>query len=317
MRSRPGRARIPRKPAVNTRRPTLTSVTTNFNHGRYLRGCIEAVLTQSRRPDQYLLVDDASTDESRAILEELRGSDPWVQIRLNERNLGLIANFKDLFERSTSDWFYSGAADDFIAPGFFEKAMEMAERYPHAGVIFGKVAFLHPSGKLKEVNGVRAWTESGYIPPGRFIPEYFDREIATHSLSAATIFRKQALLDQGGFRDELETWSDTFAIRSLALEHGGCYLPEIGATVRLSEQSVSGRVHRDPGRYMALIFRAAAVMRSSQFRALFPEEHVRSWLRRYRWRIVLSNVKRSLLAGSPVQAASHLRWLAYRPSAGA
>lgn len=40
----------------------------NYNHGRYLGGAIESALNQTRPADEILVVDDGSTDDSRAVI---------------------------------------------------------------------------------------------------------------------------------------------------------------------------------------------------------------------------------------------------------
>ncbi|MGH6976064.1 MAG: glycosyltransferase family A protein, partial [Stellaceae bacterium] len=40
---------------------TLTAILPNFNHGRFLRAALESVIAQKRKPDELLIVDDAST----------------------------------------------------------------------------------------------------------------------------------------------------------------------------------------------------------------------------------------------------------------
>lgn len=51
--------------------PGATSVSiiiTNHNYGRYLGACVESALAQTHRPLEVVVVDDGSTDDSRAVL---------------------------------------------------------------------------------------------------------------------------------------------------------------------------------------------------------------------------------------------------------
>ena len=70
-----------------TKRPLVSVVVPNYNHARYLRRRVDSVLAQSFGDFELLLLDDASTDESRAVLASYRG-DPRVRTLFNDRNSG-------------------------------------------------------------------------------------------------------------------------------------------------------------------------------------------------------------------------------------
>ncbi|MBM3777382.1 MAG: glycosyltransferase family 2 protein [Acidimicrobiia bacterium] len=50
-------------------RPSLSALMLNYNHGRYLGRAIEAIVAQSRPADEFLILDDASTDDSVEVIE--------------------------------------------------------------------------------------------------------------------------------------------------------------------------------------------------------------------------------------------------------
>src|SRR4051812_18986927 len=101
--------------------PTLSVVHANYNHGKYISRAIEAIVSQSRPPDEYIILDDGSTDNSVEIIERYAARYPYIQVVKNERNLGLMANTPRLLGMAKSDYLYTAASDDHILPGFFEK----------------------------------------------------------------------------------------------------------------------------------------------------------------------------------------------------
>src|SRR5258707_2614552 len=50
-------------------KPTVSVAINNFNYPAYLRPCIGSVLAQTYRPIEVVVVDDGSTDGSRAVIE--------------------------------------------------------------------------------------------------------------------------------------------------------------------------------------------------------------------------------------------------------
>ena len=123
-------------------RPTLSVVMTNYNHGHYLPGALEALVSQSRPAEEIIIIDDASTDDSRSVIASFAEKHPSIRAIFNEKNMGVIPNANRGIRLATGTYVFSAAADDFILPGFFEKLMTMAERFPGVGLLTCNPAFL-------------------------------------------------------------------------------------------------------------------------------------------------------------------------------
>jgi glycosyltransferase involved in cell wall biosynthesis len=67
--------------------PTVSVVVPNYNHARFLPKRIESILRQTYQDFELILLDDCSTDNSRAILSQYAG-DPRVRTEFNEVNSG-------------------------------------------------------------------------------------------------------------------------------------------------------------------------------------------------------------------------------------
>jgi glycosyltransferase involved in cell wall biosynthesis len=66
-----------------------------YNGADFLPAQLESILAQSRRPDQIVICDDGSTDETRALLQKFEKQSPDViLLRFNKKNLGSIKNFE-------------------------------------------------------------------------------------------------------------------------------------------------------------------------------------------------------------------------------
>ena len=265
---------------------TLSALMTNYNHGHLIGRAIEAVVSQSRLPDEYLILDDASTDNSLEIIESYASQYPFIRVLRNKQNLGVLESFRRLLEEASGDYIYGGAADDYVLPGFFESVMKMVRDYPHAGVIFGKVMTCDNQGNRLGVSGVDAWTDPIYADPQRFLEEYMDVQAASHSLCSASVLKSSAISEMGGWQRELEAWADTFIMRAIALRHGACYIPEPCTVWTMDPTAYSGEARTNPRISLDFVTRAAGLMRSGKFKELFPETSVRHWERRYRDSII-------------------------------
>jgi len=164
--------------------------------------------------------------------------------------------------------------------------MEMAKRYPQAGLICAGVSLMDEADRHLGYFGVRKWTEPLYADPQRFLEDYLLSEVPSHTLSCATIYRRDAFMEVGAYREELGSWADSFANRAIGLKYGVAYVPMEAARVRMLSQSFSHQTTSQPRRLLDIIARAERLMRSEEFRGVFPDDYVRQWARDYRYRTV-------------------------------
>lgn len=281
---------------------TLSVVMPNYNHAAFLPQAIEGIVNQSRPPDEFLILDDASTDNSLAIIESYAARYPAIRVLRNEINRGVVQANQRLFSEATGDYLHAAAADDQRCADFYMRAMQMAKSHPESGLIFGKMVVVDEHDKELSEIAVRRWQEPLYADPQRFLREYLDIEAPSHSAVAATIFRRLPFLEVGGYREELGSWADSFAVRAIGLKCGACYMPERFAIWRRLSYSFSAKSRSDARHTLDLVARAAHLMRSKEFRDRFPAAHVRRWKSIYRllvirddWRNETRHLRESLI----------------------
>ncbi|MGK9126158.1 glycosyltransferase [Olivibacter sp. SA151] len=68
--------------------PKVSVIIPNYNHGKYLRKRIDSVLNQTFRDFEMIILDDASTDGSKEIIEDYRGHGKIKTIIYNQKNSG-------------------------------------------------------------------------------------------------------------------------------------------------------------------------------------------------------------------------------------
>ncbi len=270
----------------------------NFNHAAYLRQSIEAMVHQAPTPDEFVILDDCSTDNSVEIIESYRARHPFLRLIRRETNGGAAAAYDELLNAARCDYVYTAAADDYVLPGFFDRAMAAARQNPQAGIIFGKMIAVNAAGqKLRDVQSPQ-WTTTRYLSPSEYL-DYLDSQPPYRSLSGATVYRRECLQEVGGFPRDLGHWCDTFAIRAIALKYGAVYVPETFMAWRKLPDSLSHGTQRRLRQNLGIVARAAELMRTPKFRERFPERHVKRWLRGYRAAIALNYLRALATHPSP------------------
>ena len=108
--------------------PLLTVLMTVYNGGRYLRTAMDSILAQTYRDFRFLIVDDASNDQSRDIVRSY--DDPRIELVALERNVGQTAALNIGLRRARSPWIARMDADDYAAPSRLQEQLSALERNP-------------------------------------------------------------------------------------------------------------------------------------------------------------------------------------------
>ena len=118
---------MPDAPLVTIAIPTYNRAAT------YLPGVIEAALDQTWSNIEVLVGDNASTDDTPAVVA--RYSDPRLVHVRHPVNLGANGNFNRLLELARGEWFLLLHDDDLLDPDFVSKCMAALAGRSQTGVI--------------------------------------------------------------------------------------------------------------------------------------------------------------------------------------
>lgn len=118
--------------------PAFVSVVTPvFNGGRFLDECIESVLAQQHSNFEYVILDNASTDDTSLIASRHAARDERIRLHRNDRTLPVIDNWNCALELISAKSRYCRVlhADDTMPPDALRRTVEVAERHPSVGIV--------------------------------------------------------------------------------------------------------------------------------------------------------------------------------------
>src|SRR5260221_12258836 len=92
--------------------PTLSVFVPNYNHARYLPECLQSLLDQSIEPLEIIVIDDCSTDNSIAVLEDIVRRNPRVSFVRNEKNMVVLRTLNRALEMARGEYIFLPGADD-------------------------------------------------------------------------------------------------------------------------------------------------------------------------------------------------------------
>jgi glycosyltransferase involved in cell wall biosynthesis len=218
----------------------VSVILTNYNHGRWLRRSLAALVSQVPAPLEIIVVDDGSTDDSVAVIESFRDRHASVRLLRHPVHRGALAAVRTALAEAQGEFLLFAAADDFVLPGLIARGVEALRAHPEAALFCSEVAVVDAGGKLA---GFRPATPpsrtSGYLSPADV-----RREICRSDnwmVGPSVIYRRSHLAEIDYFDESLGTLGDGLATRLLAFRHGFCYEAEVLATWRVHPGSLSAQ----------------------------------------------------------------------------
>jgi glycosyltransferase involved in cell wall biosynthesis len=281
----------------------LSVVVTNYNHARFLPAALDALLRQTRPADELIVIDDASTDDSIAVITPYLERFAAARLVRNPKNLGCVANLNRAIDMVRGDVVFFAAADDVTHPRLFETALALLAAHPDAALASARTDLMAEDGRIVGTLATAApLRRPGYISPAA-AARLLMRDDGWFT-GNTTLYRRAKLAAAGGFPDELGSFCDGYISRVLALRHGACFTPEVLGAWRRMERGLAWSQTADLARAEQLI--ATAMRRMSEAADLFPTGYQRRWARRYRFgarRLALADTRRKARAAGRVAGA--------------
>jgi glycosyltransferase involved in cell wall biosynthesis len=223
--------------------PTLSIVVPNYNHGHFLRGALAQCLAQNPTPEEIIVVDDASTDDSVAIIDEIAAANPSLRIVRLKANSGVNQAANLGLSLVRSECVAIVAADDLLLPDFACRALAALAAHPGAAFCFSDPAELvDDAGAMRSVPLYPARSPSNFTPLD--LSRLLRRNFFTFQ-SNSIVYRTDRLRSIGGYRAQLMWFADSFANFVLGMRYGACYVPAVLGVFRVSADSYSAVGRRD------------------------------------------------------------------------
>ncbi len=124
-------------------REDLVSVTiVTYNSSRFIGRCLESVLAQKYPRLEVIVVDNASTDGTREVLEGFRDR---CRIVYNAENVGFAAAQNQAIRVARGDWILTLNPDMLLLPNFVQALVAAGRLDPQVGTVCGKLLTMRPS----------------------------------------------------------------------------------------------------------------------------------------------------------------------------
>jgi len=213
--------------------PLVSVVIPSYNHEKFISETIESVLGQDVDDLELIIVDDASTDASRHIIQKYAEEDARVRVILHETNCGIAKTINDGIAIARGKFQTQWASDDVWMKDKLRKQLAVLESNEDL-IVWTEMEVIDEGGQPMGL----MWSDLG----GAWVKKSGDifSEILATPLSCQTMLYKRANL--GGIRwdERLKYLNDWLFCLELAAKYEFCFIEEPLAQYRIHANNIWG-----------------------------------------------------------------------------
>lgn len=156
--------------------PLISIIIPAYNIAPYLSRCLESLIVQTYRQLEIIVVDDGSTDETGAIIDDWAGKDSRIKA-IHKENGGVSSARMAGIAAATGEWIGFVDGDDYAEPEMFAHLLKNAQEHgadiSHCGyqMVFpdGHIDMYYNTGRKELFDheaGMQALLRGDYVEPG-------------------------------------------------------------------------------------------------------------------------------------------------------
>ena len=145
------------------RQPLVSVLITSHNYERFIAEAVESALTQTYRYVEVIVADDASEDDSCAVIEGLAARDGRVTLLRSQVNRGMAATTNAAYRASKGSIICLLDADDVFLPDKIERVVDLFTTEPNAGFLLHALTVVDADGRAIQRIPLAARFERGWI----------------------------------------------------------------------------------------------------------------------------------------------------------
>lgn len=210
------------------------SVTIPAYKAKYLKECIDSILSQTYPDFELIIVNDASPEDLDTIVNSY--SDSRIRYFKNEKNCGavnVVDNWNKCLNYATGDYVICMGDDDRLCPNCLEEYVKLIVKHPGLHIYHAWTEIIDENSKIVRMQEARPEREGVYsmmwcrwLSRVQFIGDY--------------LFDRKQLLKNGGFYKIPLAWaSDDISTYIAAQETGIANMQVPGFQYRVNSQTIS------------------------------------------------------------------------------
>ena len=214
------------------KKPTISVVCATYNRAKMVRETVLAAWNQTLRPDEIVVSDDCSPDNTLEVLRELQKEVPILKIVESLKNSGGVPNWNQVIEASSGDIIAWCSDDDRFKEDHLEKSVRYLLEHEDIGLVHaGFEEVREAENGTQHVQYTSLKSDAPIIITRDNIVEYMTRHFSWYFHPSTLVFRRTLWNNTGIFNSKYALADTDWFIRA-AMHHRLVYLPYFGVINR-------------------------------------------------------------------------------------
>lgn len=202
--------------------PLVSVLICAYNAAPYLKESMTAVINQTYRNLEIIVVEDGSTDDTLSILQDFARQDLRIHIVQNEQNMGLISSLNKGLEHVHGKYIARTDADDITEPQWVEKIVSELEK---RNDIVAMGAYIRIFSEKGNGSKLAKFNQHNSIVQQATEPQELERNLLFHTpFHHPTVIMRAQVVQQHGLRynkdyphaEDYRFWADISRYGKLA-----------------------------------------------------------------------------------------------------
>lgn len=236
--------------------PVLSVAVLCYNYGRFLSTCLESILSSDLADLEVIVVNDASTDDTRDVVASYL-DDSRVRLIDHPSNAGFVASLIEGSAASRGEFMTVVSADDWVSDrAAFASQVAALSAHPAAAFAFSAFGVWSDTATCHGI--VHPFERDGVLSPDEALRCVLLGKSLHHS---GTVIRRSAYLAAGGYDSHKRYAIDTDMWARLARSSGAVYIDLPLHAYRQHGDNMTGKevtVHRSIAEKLDTIERVTA-----------------------------------------------------------
>jgi glycosyltransferase involved in cell wall biosynthesis len=125
--------------------PLVSVIMPSYNHARFIGESIESVLDQDCQDLELVIVDDASADDSRRVIEAYQTKDSRIRAFFHETNMGIAKTVNEAFDATRGRFVAHISSDDLWVKHKLQRQLAILEEDDNL-VVYGDIQSIDAEG---------------------------------------------------------------------------------------------------------------------------------------------------------------------------
>lgn len=253
--------------------PKVTVLMSVFDGEEYVKLAVNSILSQTFTDYEFLIINDGSTDKTCEFIECY--DDPRIRLIHNKATIGLTKSLNIGLRLALGEYIARHDYDDISMPQRLEDQVRYLDAHPEVMIVGGQIGLIDACGSVIPIPPEKKSLGMEGILLHLAIDNPF-----VHS---AVMFRKDAIVELGGYNEEYRTSQDIELWSRLLYNYKGANLESKVIDFRVHDNSVSsGRYKVNQGDERKRTIQRGTNLMLSNLRRLFPEDEVSDeWVNLY------------------------------------